>query len=401
MPQKLSQEEIVTLHVLVAKGQPNTRIAKTLGVSEGTVRYHARRQAKEAVDGRKNKARKAEPFAEVIDHWIKDHDANEKRRGSERPVNVQDLFDYLRVEFQYRGSYKSILRFVRARYPRPRLRTYRRIETPPGAQGQVDWGEFRGIDIGDGPQRLNAFVMVLSHSRRPAVIWSLRMDQLAWLHVHNEALARLGGIPAVMRIDNLKTGVSKGAGPWGVINTQYEKYAWSVGFHVDPCLPGAPEDKGKVERKVKDLRALGLYRRRFEGLEDLQAWTDEQIELLCRERTCPATGKSVEESWLEEIPYLKAIGILPEVFDVVVNRRVWKDATVNFEGRTYSVPFTLSGLTIEVRGCARSVQFLHQGEIVAEHPRLSRERLLINPDHYEGCAYRKHRPTVFSRTYDL
>ena len=43
-----------------------------------------------------------------------------------------------------------MLRFVRAHYPRPRLRPFRRVETPPGAQAQVDWGEFANLDIGCG-----------------------------------------------------------------------------------------------------------------------------------------------------------------------------------------------------------------------------------------------------------
>ncbi len=38
MPCKISQEETVTLHVLKAKGQSNSEIARTLGVSEGAVR---------------------------------------------------------------------------------------------------------------------------------------------------------------------------------------------------------------------------------------------------------------------------------------------------------------------------------------------------------------------------
>src|SRR5207244_1588603 len=114
---------------------------------------------------------------------------------------------------------------VRADYPKPRLRPFRRVETPPGAQAQVDWGTFPAIDIGSGPQDLYAFVMVLSHSRKEAVVWSPCMDQLAWHHAHNLAFGRIGGVPAVLRIDNLKTGVEQGAGPWGQVNDAYRAYA--------------------------------------------------------------------------------------------------------------------------------------------------------------------------------
>ena len=42
--------------------------------------------------------------------------------------------------------------------------------------------------------------------------------------------------------------------------------------------------------------------------------------------------------------------VLPEPFDLAVTRTVQRDCTVNFEGRSYSVPFVLTGLAVEVRG---------------------------------------------------
>ena len=52
---KLSKDEIVTLQVLGEKGKSNRAIARQLDVSEGTVRYHRRRQAQAASDGRTKK----------------------------------------------------------------------------------------------------------------------------------------------------------------------------------------------------------------------------------------------------------------------------------------------------------------------------------------------------------
>jgi hypothetical protein len=52
----------------------------------------------------------------------------------------------------------------------------------------------------------------------------------------------------------------------------------------------------------------------------------------------------------------------------------------------YSVPFALLGRQVEARGCARVVQIVHEGGVVAEHPRHSRERILIDPVHYQGEA---------------
>jgi transposase len=212
MARQLTPEEIVTLRVLKGSGQSNRQIARTLQVSEGSVRYHLSRQDKP--DGRHNKPRKAEAVADAIDFFLRCRQGPfAPAEQPVRPANIKGLFEWLRGEHHYQGSYKSVLRYVRAKYPRPRQRPFRRVETPPAAQAQVDWGEFSNLDIGNGPQRLYAFVLVLSHSRKEVLVWRERMNQLNWHHAHNEAFRRLGGIPAVLRIDNLKTGVSVGAGP--------------------------------------------------------------------------------------------------------------------------------------------------------------------------------------------
>jgi transposase len=290
MAPKLREEEIVTLQVLRDKGLSFREIAATLGVSEGTVRYRRKRRGQP--DGR-GKPRKAQALANVIDAWMLQQPGGPSDADASRPVNVLALYNWLRQEHHYEGSYRSVLRFVRDRYPQPRLRPYRRVETPPGAQAQVDWGEFSDLDIGDGPQKLYAFVLVLSHSRKEVLIWSRGMDQLSWHQVHNEALRRLGGVPAVLRIDNLKTGVAHGAGPWGEVNVAYQAYAQAVGFHVDACLPRCPEHKGKVENKVRFVRRRLRLNGPFDGLAELQQQTDAQLVASDEQRLCPVTGLSV------------------------------------------------------------------------------------------------------------
>jgi transposase len=393
MAEKLTPEAIVTLRVLKQKNQSNRQIAKTLQVSEGAVRYHLGRIG--LTDGRRNKPRKADAYAEAIASWLLAvHGQADPADLLDRPANVKALFEWLQSEHHYHGSYKSVLRFVRASYPKPRLRPHRRVETPPGAQAQVDWGEFSGIDIGQGPQTLYAFVMVLSHSRKEVLVWSLRMDQLSWLHAHNLALRRLGGVPAVLRIDNLKTAIATGAGPWGEINDAYRSYARAVGFHVDACLPRCPEHKGKVENKVRFVKNRLKLPGAFDGIGQLQEHTDAQLLASDGKRVCPVTGQSVQQTFEAERRLLCPLPILPEPFDLAVMRTVQRDCTVNFEGRTYSVPFPLCGLQVEIRGCAGVVQVWHQGKVRAEHPRKTQARLLIEPSHYDGPGDERVMPPV-------
>ncbi len=141
-------------------------------------------------------------------------------------------------------------------------------------------------------------------------------------------------------------------------------------------------------------RRLKLSGRQFDCLADLQAYSDEQLDSWDERRTCPATGTSVRLAWEEEQLYLRSANILPEVFDVAVSRPVHRDCTVNFENRTYRVPFRFCGLAVEVRGCAEKVQIVHAGQVVAEHPRRTARRLLIEPSHYEGAGNERVDPPV-------
>lgn len=384
---KLTREQIVTIQVLHERHQSQSETARILGVSEGAVRYHLRRAREGATDGRLKPSQiERLGLADVVDHWWQ---AQVDLLGQQRPPSVQLLHEFLRDEYGFCGSYKSVRKFVRARYGPAPIRPFRRIETPPGAQTQSDWGEFRRVDVGDpdGPTTIYAFVMVLSHSRKEAVVWSRSMDQLAWHRVHNEAYRRLGGVAAVNRIDNLKTGITTGCGAWGQINEQYRVYARTMGFHIDACEVRAPEQKGKTERRVGDCKGLNLQGRQFDGLDGLQAWTDTDRVARTLKRICPSTGLSVAATWEAEKPFLRPLPpVLPEPFDLVKTVTVYKDCTVRFEGRSYVVPFIYAGDVVEVRGCSEYVQILdpRTAVVLVSYPRHSRERVLIDPACYDG-----------------
>jgi transposase len=370
----------MTIEELAERGVNHCAIARTLEVTEGTVRYHLRRMTEGAVDGRSKQEHLAAGWRDQIASWFETAEQDE-----DGAVNLAELHDWLVEECAYLGSLRSLQRYVAATFPQPKLRARRRVETPPGAQAQADWAAFPETLVGGRERDLLAFRLRLSHSRMSATVWSETKDQLAWHHVHNESFRRIDGVPAVVRVDNEKTAVSRGAGAWGEINEAYRRYAQTVRFHIDACAPRSPEAKGKVERSIRDQRFEADPRGRHWGnLEELQSWSDEKDLESARRRTCPATGTSVWEAWNEEKRALTTLPLLPEPFDLVATRPVGLDCMVAFEGRSYSVPFQLVEKRVEVRGCSGRVQVLYGAEIVAVHERHTRERILIDPRHFEG-----------------
>jgi transposase len=394
---KLGKAHLMTIEILHSTGETVLQIAKRLGVDESTVRYHLTRMSVGATDGRTKASRIEEMgLADAVRFWWA---AQQEILPKNRSPNAEELHAWLQEDHGYTASAKSVRKWVRQHLERPRLRPYRRVETPPGAQAQVDWSEHPGIDLGDGQgeRKLWVFHMVLSHCRQQVDIACLGSDQLWWHQAHLEAFRRLGGVPAVVRIDNCKTGMSHGAGVWGTVNPAYQNFARSLGFHVDPCPVRHPEAKGKVERGVRTFRGQELARIAPLGLSALQGWFDQQTMVRSQRRRCAATGSTVAEAFAAEGPLLRRLpDPCPEPFDIAVTRVVAMDCTVAFEGRRYGVPFAHVDLPVEVRGCAGTVQVIDPvtTRVLKVWPRHTRELLLIDADCYAGDSTdRVQRPT--------
>jgi hypothetical protein len=58
---------------------------------------------------------------------------------------------------------------------------------PAGAQVQIDWAHFPGVIVGNEAVDLVALHMVLSYSRKEAIIWARSKDMLSWVSCHCDA----------------------------------------------------------------------------------------------------------------------------------------------------------------------------------------------------------------------
>src|SRR3954447_7492444 len=201
---RLDREARVAIEALVSRGTSKAAVARLLGVSESTVRYHAGRMSAGAVDGRGGKGFKATRFEDAIASW--------REAQTDGAMNLATLHEWLVAEHGYDGSLRSVQRFWAHRYPARAIGARRRVEPPPGAQAQADWAHFPDVIVGGEARSLVAFKMVLSHSRKDAIVWSEGKDMLAWLGCHSEAFRRLGGVPATGRPAALDGRAASGPG---------------------------------------------------------------------------------------------------------------------------------------------------------------------------------------------
>lgn len=100
---RLDAEAKTTMSFLMRKGQSKSEVARLLGVTEDTVRYHAKRKAAGAVDGRLNQKSKAKPFAGPIADWHGQHAAECLSIRINRKLKSTDVIDVLSDLFILRG----------------------------------------------------------------------------------------------------------------------------------------------------------------------------------------------------------------------------------------------------------------------------------------------------------
>ncbi len=367
-----------------AKLKKNGESVRSLGrlfkVDESSLRYRLKRLEDGATDGRQGQAEICSGFSGEIAHWM------EAQEESARRLPIKDLYESL-VTKGYEGSYKSVVRYVRRRQAPPKIRPIRRVEVKPGSQAQVDWFERKVfLESHQSWTKVYGFIYSLGFSRAWVILWSFSMQLLHWIACHNEALLRMGGVAEHQRIDNLKTGVSKGCGAWAVIHAGYEMWARQVGTIINACRVRTPQDKGKVERRVRDVSNYLDFSRSYQDLDHLQRVTDQAISQRMYRLVHPILGSSFAEALEIEQRHLLPLPLsLPEPFDIQVRRKVRRDATVPFEGREYGIPMEWIEREVLVRGLAGQVEILSgEGKTIGMFPRHTVCRSLVDQSIYEG-----------------
>ncbi|MBU4306438.1 MAG: IS21 family transposase [Candidatus Aminicenantes bacterium] len=354
----------------------NAEIARRLGVSEGAIRYQLQRQAQNRSDGRKSKPSGLDRFKGVIAAWV-----GERTEGKHRP-KLKALADTLRRHHGYQGSYDALRRFTVKRFPDVKRKGQRiRLETPPGQLLQVDWKEDLWVQMGKWGNwvKVNAQVLVLGFSRKSIVLYSERKDRNAFITLQQEAFMRLGGLPAILRMDCLKSAVQRWRGSHSELNEHYKRFLSSLGIGAFPSRPRHPEDKGKVEKRIRDLfDRLDFRHRLFTGIADLQAYSDLQIQELESEWRCGATGLSVQESFAYERSYLRP---LPDHFAVLPlaesRRLVRRDGMVFFAGNYYQVHRAYVGKEVLCLHTGREIVIYHDGDELERYEYLPRARGMV------------------------
>ena len=249
-----------------------------------------------------------------------------------------------------------------------------RIETPPGTLLFVDWKEDVMVQIWEPGRwvKVQVLCFALGFSRKMVVRVSAKKDLNAFIHSHQRAFCVFGGLPEVIRTDCLKSAIVQWKGSRSVLNESYKRYISGLGIGVFPARPGTPQDKGKIEKRIRDLFSRMDFKHRvFLDMASLQEKLDAELQELEKEWRCGATGLSVEESFSYEREHLRALPVDFPVFPLKEKRTtVRRDGTVYFDDNYYQVSDEYRDRSVLCINTGEEIIIYHNGQKIRHFPYL-------------------------------
>ncbi len=292
----------------------------------------------------------------------------------ERGLAAERIYQDLRVEHGFRGSYESVKRFVR-RIRATRILPFRRLECASGEEMQVDFGLGAWIDEDGKRRRPYVFRAVLSYSRKgySEAVW--RQDTETFIRCCENAFRHYGGVTRTTVVDNLKAAVLDPDWFDPQLNPKMADFAKHYGTVVLPTRPARPEHKGKVEAGVKYVQNNALKGRTFPSLAAQNLFLADWERRVADTRIHGTVRQQVSALFEAERAALQPLpaSLFPSFTEG--RRMVHSDGHVEFDKAYYPVPPEYLHRQVWVRGESRLIRILnHRQEVIAIHPRVERGR---------------------------
>jgi transposase InsO family protein len=267
----------------------------------------------------------------------------------------------------------------------------------PGREAAIDFTHATelGVTVAGDPFPHLLFEFVLSYSHWTWVMIAFGETFEALAAGVQGALWALGGVPAVIRSDNLSAATHELKASGGrALTPRFRTVLEHYGIQSSRIAPGRAHENGIVEqahRRLKSLLAQALLVRGHADFADLTAYDTFLQEVVAYWRNRPAVERVAEERMaLRPLPSA-AIPSHTSYYPVV---RRW--STIRVSHRTYSVPAQLIGHTVEARVHPNVVEVRYRDQVVQTMPRLRKEDAhAIDYRHVIGWLVRK--PGAFAR----
>ena len=297
--------------------------------------------------------------------------------------NFTAIYQDLVEHFGFTGAYNSVKRFagtLRQRDPEQ----FDRLEFAPGEESQVDYGQGAPTRVPgtDRYRRPRLFVMTLRYSRRSfrRVVW--KSSQQAWAQLHEQAWRYFGGTTQYVVLDNLKEGVLAPDLYEPQLNRQYALMLGHYRVVADPARIRDPNRKGSVENAIGHTQGTALKGKRFESLEEQNAFLEHWETRWAAPRIHGSTRRQVEAMYQEERAHLKPLPLTSVQYFTEETRTVCDDTCIRIAHSSYAARPARIGSCVLVRLFERHIEIrdLATQALIRTHTRVERPGTVVLPD---------------------
>jgi len=309
---------------------------------------------------------------------------HEKQQKPMKPKTAWDVVSH-RHGLAGKTSYETFKRFYRSQILSGlAAHSVPRIETEPGEETQIDYGQV-GHKLVDGRRRvINAYCGKLSCSRRLYIEYVTTQDEVSFSRSGADMFGFFGGATRYLNLDNLKAGVISPDIHDPTLNRTFAELCDHYGVLADPARVRSPKDKAKIERSVPLAREL------FKRLNAL--YPDASLEELnrhaliwCRDeygaRKHGTTGippnqvfEEVEKACLTSLP---AEPFVPARWSIA---KVHPDQFIQTGGKYYGLPARYIGKQVDVRITTSTASIYYQNELIRQYPVTTKRRNYLPED---------------------
>ena len=354
MANLLKVNEQAAIKTLAAQGWGIRRIARELNLHRKTVKRYL---LEEKVDSKCTAISTAGKMGRKSQCLV--HAERIEKKAAEG-LSAQRIYQDLRVEAEFVGSYESVKRFVKKLRQSDPQRVWR-IEVQPGEEAQVDFG-VGAVLVGAEGRRTKSWVfrMILSYSRKGYSEAVLHQNTESFIRCLENGFRHFGGVPQTVNLDNLKAAVLKSDWAEPELNPKLAQFARHYGTVILPCIPRRPQHKGKIENGIGYVKGNLLAGRRITSLTQENQLLAHWEKSVADVRIHGTTKRQVAQMFAEEQKGLQPLpaGLFP-CFEEG-RRLVHRDSYVEVKKAYYAVPPEYIGQQVWVRWDAREVRLFNQ-----------------------------------------
>lgn len=378
------------------EGKSQRKIARELNIHRRTVKKHIEQYQNILQNGKgevlipnyqiagRKKVKMTDAVMAAINELLKINEQRISQGMHKQQLKVIDIFEQLQAD-GFDIGYTSVCNYIRNKKKRGSekfIKQHYRL----GEVSEFDWGTVK-LNIGNQLHKYKMGIFTLAYSNHRFAMLFKNEQMNSVLEAHTHYFDFIGGVPACIVYDNMKTAVAKFTYKQKDKKPTEDlvKIATYYAFNYRFTNAAKGNEKGHVERSVEYIRRKCFASKiDFENLHQANAYLIEKLKVLNQKTSSTQSEKSIAQLFLEEQKSFKALPLTAYQTAIFKTCAINKYHTICYGSNFYSVPEDHPQKQIDIKIYSDKLMMYNtRNQIIASHKRCyAKNKWIININHY-------------------